>query len=221
MASTSDDVFAAISEVDVERVRSLLADDPSLASARDGRGVSALMQARYRFDRDLIQAVRAHVDELDVFEAATFGDLDRLISLLEADPSDVSARSGDGFTPLHFAAFFGQPDAVALLLARGAEVDARGTGWMTGTPLHAAASGRHLDAARRLLEAGADPDERQSQGFAPLHAAAEHGDVALVRLLLAHGADANATTDDGRNALVFATAAGDAETIEALRQATA
>jgi ankyrin repeat protein len=221
MASTSDDVFAAISEVDVERVLSLLADDPSLASARDGRGVSALMQARYRFDRDLIQAVRAHVDELDVFEAATFGDLDRLISLLGADPSDVSARSGDGFTPLHLAAFFGQAEAVALLLARDAVVDARGTGWMIGTPLHSAASGGHVEVARLLLEAGADPDARQSEGFTALHAAAEHGDVASMRLLLTHGADARATTDDGRNALAFATAAGDAETIEILRQATA
>ena len=44
MASTSDALFEAISEADVGRVRSLLADDPSLATARDGQGVSALMQ---------------------------------------------------------------------------------------------------------------------------------------------------------------------------------
>lgn len=221
MASTSEELFAAISAGRVERVREILQADPTLATARDDRGVSALMQARYRVDRGVIEAVKAHVDTLDVFEAATFGDLDRLTELLEADPSAATAGSGDGFTPLHFAAFFGQTDAVAFLIARGAEVDARGTGWMVGTPLHAAASGRHLEAARRLLEAGADPDARQSQGFTPLHAAAEHGDVALARALLAHGADVHAITDDGRDAFAFAAAAGDAETIEVLRQATA
>jgi ankyrin repeat protein len=221
MASTSAELFEAISAGDVERVRAMVADDPSLATARDTHGVSALMQARYRFDRGLIEAIQASVPELDVFEAATFGDLDRLTNLLDADPSAVAARSGDGFTPLHFAAFFGQADAVAVLLARGAEVDARGTGWMVGTPLHSAVSGGHLDAARRLLEGGADPNERQAQGYTSLHAAAEHGDPALTRLLLGHGADPGATTDDGADPLSFAEASGDAQTIDAIRQATA
>lgn len=221
MASTSDGLFEAISAGDVERVRSLLAADPALATARDAQGVSALMRARYRFDRGLIEAVRACVPELDVFEAATFGDLDRLTTVLEADPSAVAARSGDGFTALHFAAFSGQADTVTLLLTRGAAVDARGTGWMTGTPLHSAASGGHLDAARRLLDAGAEPNERQAEGYTPLHSAAEHGDPALTRLLLSRGADPAATTDDGTDALSFAEASGDAETVDAIRQATA
>jgi ankyrin repeat protein len=221
MASTSDALFEAISEADVGRVRSLLADDPSLATARDGQGVSALMQARYRFDRGLAQAVREYVTELDTFEAAAFGDVDRVTTLVEADPSAVTARSGDGFTALHFAAFFGQDDVVALLLSRGAEVDVRGEGWMIGTPLHSAAAGGHLEAARRLLDAGADPDARQSQGFAALHSAAERGDAALTRLLLAHGADVRATTLDGLDVRALAEASGDAETIEAVRQATA
>ena len=46
-----------------------------------------------------------------MFEAATFGDLDRLTELLAEDPELVDAISGDGFTPLHLAAFFGQSDA--------------------------------------------------------------------------------------------------------------
>lgn len=221
MASTSDELFAAISRGDVERVRALLAEDPALATTRDEQGVSVLMQARYRFDRGLVEAVRARLDELDVFEATTFGDLDRLTALLDADPSAVDARSGDGFTPLHLAAFFGQTDAVALLLARGAEVDPRGTGWMVGTPLHSAASGRHLDAAALLLEAGADPNARQAGGFTPLHGAAHNGDATLVELLLARGADPTLTTDDGTDAIGYAAASADPATIEALGQATA
>jgi ankyrin repeat protein len=221
MASTSDELFAAISQADIERVRVLLAEHPTLATARDELGVSVLMRARYRFDRGLVEAVKAHLDELDVFEAATFGDLDRLTALLDADPSSVAARGGDGFTPLHLAAFFGQTDAVALVLARGAEVDARGTGWMIGTPLHSAASARHRDAARFLLDAGADPNARQAGDFTPLHGAAHNGDAALVELLLSRGADPTRTTEDGKDAIGYAEESGDLATIEALAQATA
>ena len=51
MASTSAELFEAIEADDADRVRALLAEDPSLAGARDGHGVSALMRARYRSTR--------------------------------------------------------------------------------------------------------------------------------------------------------------------------
>ncbi len=131
----------------------------------------------------------------DLFRAIADADVDRVRAILAREPG--------------------------LATSRGAEVDAHGTCWMTGTPLHSAASGRHLEAARRLLEAGADPNLRQSQGFTAPHAASEHGDAALVRLLLSSGADPSATTDDGRDALAFAQGSGDDETLGLVRQATA
>ncbi|HEV8563302.1 MAG TPA: ankyrin repeat domain-containing protein [Actinomycetota bacterium] len=200
MASTTE-LFEAIDSGDLERVRSIVASEPSVAEARDEHGVSALMRAVYRLDKPLAQAILPHVPELDVFEAASFGDLDRLTTLLTEDPSFGLAHSGDGFTALHFAAFFGRHEAAELLLARGADVDARGTGWMTGTPLHSAASAGHTDAIRVLLGAGADPDARQSHGFVPLHAAAQNGSVEDVELLLRHGADPSLANDDGSTAL--------------------
>jgi ankyrin repeat protein len=198
--TSTDDLFRAIDEEDVARVRLLVDSDPSIATARDPQGVSALMRARYRRDKAIANAILPHVPELDVFEAASFDDLDRLTRLLADDPTLARTMSGDGFTALHFAAFFGRHEAVALLLERGAEVDARGTGWMTGTALHSAASGGHTEAMRRLLEAGADPDARQSHGFVALHAAAQNGRVDDVELLLAYGADPSAANDDGATA---------------------
>ena len=113
MASTSDDLFAAIEAGDVGSVTSILDADPDLASAHDATGVSALMRARYRFDPDLLAAVRDRLDELDGFEAAALGDVQRLRAVLDADPALATAYSGDGFTALHFAAFFGSPAATA------------------------------------------------------------------------------------------------------------
>jgi hypothetical protein len=51
MASTSEDMFAAIESGEVDRVQAMLDDDPAPATSRDAEGVSALMRARYRFER--------------------------------------------------------------------------------------------------------------------------------------------------------------------------
>jgi uncharacterized protein len=221
MASTSGDVFSLIDAGDVDAVRALLDEQPWLAAERDDEGVSPLLRARYRMDKGMVEAVRTHVDRLNVFEAATFGDLDRLTELLAEAPDLVDAMSGDGFTPLHLAAFFGQADAVRLLLARGATVDRNGTGWMTGTPLHAAASGSHAGVVRMLLDAGADPNNRQRHGYTPLHSAAANGDLESIELLLEAGADPSSTNDDGETALVLAEREGDLVIVERLRDATA
>jgi ankyrin repeat protein len=220
MASTSGDVFALIDAGDVHAVRALLAEQPWLAAERDDEGVSPLLRARYRMDKGMVEAVRTHVDRLNVFEAATFGDLDRLTELLADGPDLADAMSGDGFTPLHLAAFFGQTDAVRLLLARGATFDRNGTGWMTGTPLHAAASGSHAGVVRMLLEAGADPNNRQRHGYTPLHSAAANGDLESIELLLDAGADPAVTNDAGETALALAEREGDLVIVERLRDAT-
>ena len=219
MASTEDDLFALIATTDVRAVRGLLEDQPWLATDRDEDGVSALMRARYQMDRGLVAAVRAHVAELDVFESAAFGDLDRLSELLATEPDLVNATSGDGFTPLHLAAFFGQTDSVRLLLARGAEPDVRGQGWMTGTALSAAAAGGHTAIVLLLLEVGVDPNVQQAQGFTPLHAAAQNADLEAVRALLDAGADPAILTEKGVTAAELAEQAGDLVTVETLRDA--
>jgi ankyrin repeat protein len=219
MASTPDDLFAAIEADDAGEVRRILESTPDAASARDQHGVSALMRARYRSDAEVMDALARHLGALDVFEAAAFGDVDRLVTLLDADGALTFSYSGDGFTALHFAAFFGRPDAVRLLLERGAEVDALGRGWMTGTALHSAVSRRHADSVGLLLDAGANPNARQSHGWTPLHAAAQNGDLASLDALLAAGADPAAANDEGRSVLELAEEGGDGPTIERIRAA--
>ncbi|MGZ8630686.1 MAG: ankyrin repeat domain-containing protein [Actinomycetota bacterium] len=219
MASTSEDVFAAIDAGEGARVRSMLEADPALATSRDPEGVSALMWARYRSDGPSMDALLAHIHELDLFEAASFGDLDRITELLAYDPASVDAHSGDGFTALHLAAFFGRADAARLLVTHAAEVDAHGTGWMRGTALHSATSAGHREVVEVLLEAGADANARQSGGWTPLHAAARNGDVASVTRLLAAGGDPTATNDDGASVLEMAQQSGDEETLAAVAAA--
>ena len=177
------------------------------------------MQARYRSDRALTGAVRAHVDTMDLFEAASFGELDRITELLAYDPALIDGFSGDGFTALHFAAFFGGPEAARLLINHGADIDTHGRGWMTGTALNSAASAGHGDTARILLAAGADPDARQAGGWTPLHAAAHRGDAELARTLLGAGADPAATNDEGQSVLDLARETADPDTLAVVEAA--
>jgi ankyrin repeat protein len=147
--------------------------------------------------------------ELDVFEAAAVGRVDRVTDLLDADPGLVSSWSDDGFTPLHLAAFFRHPETARLLVDRGALVDvvARND-QLRVTPLQSAVAARQEETAALLLERGADPNAQQLGGFTPLHAAAQNGDEPLAELLLAHGADPAVAADDGRSAADFARDAG-------------
>ena len=147
-------------------------------------------------------------EALDVAEAAALGRVDRLAELLDADPSAVSLRTNDGFTPLHLAAFFGGAAAVSVLVDRGADVAAVADNPMQVQPLHSAAAAHDVDAVRRLLEAGAPVDAHQMGGWTPMQEAASNGDAAMVDVFLAAGADLSATNDSGKTAADIAEESG-------------
>jgi ankyrin repeat protein len=205
------DVIEAIRAGDEERVRELVAADPSRARARDVQGVSAVLVALYHGRGELLELLRPAAGPLDVFEAAALGDTGRLSELLAADPELVNRWSPDGFSPLQLASFFRQPGAVRLLLEAGAETNAVAKNTMRVTALHSACAARQVEIVRLLLENGADPNARQERGFTPLHAAAQHGDVELARLLLDRGADPSVPNDGGERPADTATSAGHAE----------
>jgi len=214
------DFIDAVKAGDAERVEELLARDAALAAARDENGVSALMLAYYYGARDSVGAIiRDRVPELDAFEAATVGDVERLRELLDADPGLATARSSDNGTALHFASFFGQPAAARLLIERGSDVHAVSPSFGNVMPLHSAAAAPSVEIVRLLLDAGADPSARQSGGFTPLQAAAQHGDAEMARALLEHGADPAAASDDGRTALSIAEEKGHDDVAALLRPA--
>ena len=216
--ATPDDLFAAMDTGDAGTVAALVERDPTLAGARDPDGVSALLHARYRFERPVLDALLAADPPMDVFDAAGLGHLDRLRARLDEDPERVRAFATDGFTALHLAAFFGKLEAARTLLDAGAVVDTYGRNAFANQPLHAAAAGRHIEVCRLLLGVGADVEATQHGGYRPLHEAAASGDIELTELFLSAGADPLATTDEGRTAADLAEAAGHVDLARRLRE---
>jgi uncharacterized protein len=209
--SPANELLEAIGNGQEERAVALVRERPELAGACTEDGMSALMLALYQGLSEVARAIRDASPDLDVFEAAAVGDLGRLRAVLDEDPSRVLAWSNDGFTPLHYAAFFGHAAAAKLLLDRGADLEtpARNRQFaLHARPLHSAAAARRLDVCALLLEAGADPNARQHGGYTPLLEAAQQGDAGLAELLLRHGADRRATLEDGRSAAELAERAG-------------
>ena len=133
-------VIEAVQAGDVERVAALVAERPECAAERDDQGISALLHAAYLGRRDIVEALLPHLPALDLLEAAAVGDARRVGDLLAERPDEVDRRSGDGFTALHYAAFFGWPEIAGLLLAAGADVAAVASNPMAVQPLHSAAA---------------------------------------------------------------------------------
>lgn len=149
---------------------------------------SPILSALYRGDAETARSAAAG-RELDIHEAAALGRAERLRELVDADPACVNARASDGFTPLHYAAFFDGIEAARLLVEGGADVDAYARNeQLEVTPLHSAAAARRPEIARLLLEHGADPNARQRGGFTAMDAAVQNDDAELRELLLGYGA---------------------------------
>ena len=219
---SSTDLFQAIKSGDLAGVERVLRADPALAAAREQGGVSAVLTALYHGQPAICARLLAERPELDVFEAAATGTMDRLRELLDGDPSLANAFAPDGFHPLGLAAFFRHGEAVRLLLERGADPAPASRNGLAVTPLHSAvatnAGPRDLGIVRALLDAGAPVSARSAQDGTPLHTAAFTGDVEVARLLLECGADPSLTNDSGRTPLDIARDRGHDRIVELLER---
>ena len=133
--------------------------------------------------------------ESSIHDEAAAGRLEQVTLMLAHHPELVDARNRKEKTPLFFAVSEDRRDLAALLIARGADLDAADE---TGLrPLHAAVWRERWALAGMLLDKGADIEAADVFGNTPLHTAAMLGKRGMVDLLLERGADPFAENGEG------------------------
>jgi uncharacterized protein len=212
--------FDAIITGDIARIEALLEADPGLASAKDEKGVSAVLTAIYRNQREIRDMLIAAGADLPIHDAAAAGRLDRVKEWVEQKPLLAKAFSPDGFPVVALAAFFGHFDVVRYLAEKGADINAAATNGSGYNALTGAVTAGHTAIVRWLLESGANANYRYGPGYTPLLTAAANGHREIVRQLLEHGADVSATANDGKTALQIAEERNHPHVVEYLRQVT-
>jgi hypothetical protein len=122
-----------------------------------------------------------------VAQAVEKGNLKALEGLLEEGAEVNTMEPVLARTPLHSAGFFRREKSAALLIDKGAEVNAKDISGLT--PLHTAVLGGSEPVVALLLEKGADVNAATDDGSTPLHMAAAVGEYQIAKQLLAQGAD--------------------------------
>ena len=108
-----------------------------------------------------------------------------------------------GWTPLHEAVTGGHKDIADLLIAKGADVNAKEAKNRI-TPLHWAVWRGRKEIVELLIAKGADLNVKNKDEGTPLHNAAWKGHNEIAKLLIVKGADVNAKDVEGQTPLDWA-----------------
>jgi len=123
-------------------------------------------------------------------------------NLLEKNTDFLEAKDKDENYPLHIACLLDQPDAVQLLVKKGADVKSKNAKGQT--PLHCAAE-KSLGSIPHLIEAKADLEAKDKDtGARPIHTAAAANSGKACTLLLEAGANINSVDEKGNTPLHIA-----------------
>ena len=211
----------------VEVAELLLQRGAKVAEKSKGGGTALICAANTPHPR-MVEFLLAHGAEVDCHGPsgitpltwASYRGLTKNMEILIAAGADVNHKeTGGQGTPLMEAASSGQRDAVKILLAHGAVVDAANSDGRTALAL--AATGGSTEIIDLLITAGADVNHVNVYGGTPLVDAVLGGRVEAVKMLLAHGAAVGQSSHQGHTVLMLAAAYDNPDVLRALIRAGA
>lgn len=213
-----EELIEIIKTSDNIQLANKLEQDPSLADSKTDQGISLLQFAAYCRNAEAVRILKEHTSNINIFEAAALGDVEKVNQFLDENPDLVNSHSADGFTALGLAAFFGHLLIADELIGLDSNPNIASNNSFKVTPLHSACASSNLEMASLLINHGADVNAKQMHGVTPIHSAAHNGQSNLIKLLVDHGADINSKMDDGKTPLSMAEEANFKETANLIRQ---
>ena len=123
--------------------------------------------------------------DISIHDAAKKGNIEAVKQHLDAG-TGVNAKGEVGYTPLRNAAFYGHKEIVELLIANGADVNAKDD-VLELTPLHRAAAIGYKEIAELLITNGANVNAKDVDGETPLDLAIKQEYPETADLLRKHG----------------------------------
>jgi uncharacterized protein len=145
----------------LEKVREIVDRHPEAVNGRATWGETPIEAAAQMGSREIVEYLLERGAPLDFLTACVLGREDQVRERLESDPELATKRGVHELAPLYFAAIGGNLEVAELLLAAGADVDARAE---SAAPVHGAVMGRSAAMLRWLLEHGADPSATDFKG---------------------------------------------------------
>nr|XP_009483720.1 PREDICTED: DNA-binding protein RFXANK [Pelecanus crispus] len=153
-----------------------------------------------------VSALPATLDTLSIHQLAAQGELSQLKEHLQKGENLVNKPDERGFTPLIWAAAFGEIETVRHLLEWGA--DPHVLAKERESALSLASMGGYTDIVIMLLERNVDINIYDWNGGTPLLYAVRGNHVKCVEALLARGADLTMEADSGYTPMDLAVALG-------------
>ncbi|XP_075895753.1 DNA-binding protein RFXANK isoform X1 [Nelusetta ayraudi] len=148
----------------------------------------------------------ATLDALSIHQLAAQGDVSQVAAHLSKDSTLLSQQDERGFTPLMWAAAFGEIAVVNFLLDQGADPRTVALEWESALTL--ASSGGFVHIVKSLLKHGVDINTYDWNGGTPLLYAVRGNHSECVKALLENGADMTIESDTGYTPMALAVALG-------------
>jgi ankyrin repeat protein len=191
--ASAQSVFDAVKGNDLARVQTIVEKDPSLVRSRDASGNTPLHAAAIAGSVPIVEWLLTKGADIDAANTETMTPLFEAIRNGKDDVARVLIEKGaktDG--ALHRAAWNNRTAVMEILIAKGADIEARDSQGYTPLTIITRSNGP-FEALQLLVKKGANISLRDSLGNTPLDNAITYGsaDNRAIDLLLARSPEVN------------------------------
>lgn len=196
MTAKAQEIFDAVKNNDVAKVKQLLGNNASWISLKDASGNTPLHRAAGIGSLPITELLLSRGAEINAtntelntpLHVAVQNGRDEVSKFLIKNGADLNKHNVSGNTPLHFAALHSRRAIAEALISKGADIESLNI--QQYTPLGLIARSTESDeVAEFLIQKGANINARDAAGRTPLNNAVLYSSDRIIDLLLDHKAE--------------------------------